>query len=88
MNVQTILSAGPEREHRVLTLSPAGVCRQHGRLGTTGGDHTTCPVLLQDIFRRRPFNIALRRSRMARFVEVNMGITPRNVRSEGVAPCK
>src|ERR1700739_4115269 len=23
MNVQTILSAGPEREHRVLTLSPA-----------------------------------------------------------------
>ena len=25
---------------------------------------------------------------MARFVEVNMGISPRNVRSEGVAPCK
>ena len=50
--------------------------------------HTTCLVLLQDIFCRRPFNLALRRSRMARFVEVNMGISPRNVRSEGVAPCK
>ena len=52
------------------------------------GDHITCLVLLQDIFCRRPFNLALRRSRMARFVEVNMGITPRNVRSEGVPPCK
>jgi hypothetical protein len=53
-----------------------------------GRDHTTCLVLLQDIFRSRPFNLALLRSRMARFVEVNMGITPRNVRSEGVTPCK
>ena len=50
--------------------------------------HTTFLVLLQDIFCRRPFNLALLRSRMARFVEVNMGISPRNVRSEGVAPCK
>lgn len=54
----------------------------------TVGDHAICLVLLQDIFRSRPFNLALRRSRTARFVEVNMGITPRNVRSEGVAPCK
>jgi hypothetical protein len=50
--------------------------------------HTTCLVLLQAMFRSRPFNRALRRSRTARFVEVNMGINPRNVRSEGVAPCK
>jgi hypothetical protein len=46
------------------------------------------PCVAQDNFRRRPFNLALRRSRTARFVEVNMGITPRNVRSEGVTPCK
>jgi hypothetical protein len=48
----------------------------------------TCLMLLQDIFSRRLFNPALLRSRMARFVEVSMGITPRNVRSEGVAPCR
>src|SRR5580693_6096481 len=45
-------------------------------------------VLLQDIFRRRHFSLALRRSRMARFVDVSIGITPRNVRSDGLAPCK
>jgi hypothetical protein len=57
-------------------------------LDTTVGDRTTCLVLFQAIFRRRRFNLALARSRMARFVDVSMGITPRNVRSEGVAPCK
>src|ERR1700752_2563312 len=47
-----------------------------GRLGAT------------DIRSRRLFSRALARSRMARFVDVSMGITPRNVRSDGVAPCK
>src|SRR5246127_1436924 len=41
-----------------------------------------------DIFSRRLFSRALARSRTARFVDVSMGISPRNVRSEGVAPCK
>ena len=36
----------------------------------------------------RLFSLALARSRMARFVDVSMGITPRKVRSDGVAPCK
>ena len=49
---------------------------------------TTWLVVRQAIFRSCHFNLALRRSRTARFIEVNMGITPRNVRSEGVAPCK
>jgi hypothetical protein len=85
MNVRTVpvlgrsANTGCGRYH-LLVLSAATLYN--------GGDHTTCLVLLQDIFCRRPFNLALRRSRMARFVEVNMGITPRNVRSEGVAPCK
>src|ERR1700757_418148 len=61
--------------------------RQHTN-GREQWFHTTCLVLLQAIFRSGPFSLALRRSRMARFVEVNMGINPRNVRSEGVAPCK
>src|SRR6201998_3709815 len=43
-------------------------------------------MLLQDVFCKRPFNLALLKSRMARFVADNMGITPRNVRSEGSAP--
>src|ERR1700741_1965655 len=41
-----------------------------------------------DILFRLLFSLALARSRTARFVEVSIGITPRNVRSEGVAPCK
>src|ERR1700758_1287170 len=41
-----------------------------------------------DILFRRLVSLALARSRTARFVDVSMGITPRNVRSEGVAPCK
>src|ERR1700756_4522273 len=45
-------------------------------------------MLLQDVFCNRPFNLALLKSRMARFVADNMGITPRNVRSEGSAPFK
>src|SRR5260370_42417477 len=48
----------------------------HEGLGTT------------DIFSRRLFSRALGRSRTARVVDVSMGISPRNVRSEGVAPCK
>src|SRR6516165_11225268 len=41
-----------------------------------------------DILFRRLVSLALARSRTARFVDVSMGITPRNVRSDGVAPCK
>jgi len=44
--------------------------------------------LLHGIFRRRRFNLALRRIWVVKFVAANMGKTPRNVRSEGVAPCK
>jgi hypothetical protein len=40
-------------------------------------------------FGRRLFKLALMTIRMNRFVDVNMGITPRNVRSDGVvAPCR
>src|SRR3954469_9895327 len=43
---------------------------------------------IQGISCRRLLNLALLNSRMARLVEVNMGSAPRNVRSDGVAPCK
>ena len=56
-------------------LMPTNLPAQEG-LGTT------------DIFSRRLFNLPLTKSRMARFADVAIGINPRNVRSEGVAPCK
>jgi hypothetical protein len=47
-----------------------------------------CLEGLQGLFRKRLFKLALLSSRMVMFVDINMGITPRNVRSEGVAPCR
>ncbi|MDT5318573.1 MAG: hypothetical protein QOD88_1095, partial [Mycobacterium sp.] len=49
---------------------------------------SSCPAPLVERFFRRLFRRAVLRIWMMRFVEVNMGITPRNVRSEGVAPCR
>jgi hypothetical protein len=40
------------------------------------------------IFGKRLLKLALMIIRIARFVDVNIGMTPRNVRSEGVNPCK
>jgi hypothetical protein len=39
-------------------------------------------------FGKRRLRLALMIIRIARFVDVNIGMTPRNVRSEGVNPCK
>jgi hypothetical protein len=54
--------------------------------GQSGACRAACGAL--GFVGRRPFKLALLSIRMARFVDVNIGITPRNVRSEGVAPCK
>lgn len=48
-------------------------------------DRTRCNGLLQETLFRRHFKFALLSRRMARFMDVNMRITPRKVRSEGVA---
>ena len=48
----------------------------------------TMMALVQAIVRSRLFNLVWLSIRIAKFVEVNIGITPRNVRSEAVAPCK
>src|ERR1700739_4560356 len=90
MNVKTLPTLGwvantrcGGRYHQpALSAAPTRPCLLPINLPAQEGLGTT------DIFSRRLFSLALARSRTARFVDVSMGITPRNVRSEGVAPCK
>ena len=52
------------------------------------GDGASCRGVVVETFGRRRFKLALLSIRMARFADVNIGITPRNVRSDGLAPCR
>ena len=62
-------------------------CRQR-KMACQVGCGRSHVALRYAIFRKRPFSRALLSIRRPRFVDVSIGITPRNVRSEGVAPCK
>ena len=75
--VQRLSSLRPERDREdVGAYPPVGWLRQIA-LGT-----------FRTIFCTRIFSFALLRIWMVKFVAANIGNTPRNVRSEGVAPCK
>ena len=79
------LQAAPEREHEVSgTYHLMGPLAARANLGCSPGNHAFCRGTLAS----RLLNLTVLSIRRARLVEVNIGITPRNVRSEGVAPCK
>ena len=63
-------------------------CRHYRHCGQNATARIATSRLLHDILRRRRFNLALRRIWVVKFMAANMGNTPRNVRSEGGAPCK